>query len=58
MSEDLSNTFCFFYTEVKTNTEKPKTFKKIILGTSLMADLHQDINIVSSLSRCLNGTFL
>ena len=25
--------------------------------TSLMADLHQDINRVSSFSRCLNGTF-
>ena len=33
----------------------------IILGaqsfTSLMADLHQDINRVSSFSWCLNGTF-
>ena len=25
--------------------------------TSLMADLHQDINRISSFSRCLNGTF-
>ena len=25
--------------------------------TSLMADLYQDINTVSSFSRCLNGTF-
>ena len=25
--------------------------------TSLMADLHPDINRVSSFSRCLNGTF-
>ena len=25
--------------------------------TSLIPDLHQDINIVSSFSRCLNGTF-
>ena len=25
--------------------------------TSLMADLRQDINRVSSFSRCLNGTF-
>ena len=27
------------------------------LFTSLMADLHQDINCVSSFSGCLNGTF-
>ena len=51
--EFLSLSLVFIHTPglLKTDTSRAQSF------TSLMADLHQDINRVSSFSRCCNGTF-